>query len=364
MIIAPTIDVEGVHGDQPFDQMILGEIGDRETWGAMRLARIFKRFDISATFFVDCYESSLWGEARMERVCHELLDLGQDVQLHTHPGWRDDPRDADWLRRHKRKNSFLSSERDFMAKLSLADQTAVLQAGIEMFERWIGRRPIAHRSGGYSINADTVRALGKTGIAVDSSMNASHPNSQLVWSSNSVVKKDGVLEFPVTILKYSYGLPVAGRHQTVAGKLMKTDINACSAADLQAYVDQGEKAGLKMLNLFMHSYSLLNCNPFLRPTYSKIVPSLDRLRELESFLKTSISDSRLRFMSLTEAMLLYQQSPKQLCGPDFVPSIYSPKTVLYHAHRKVQRRVSKVWSVITGAEARYKKRPRYGREAA
>ncbi len=59
MIIIPTIDVEGVHGLRPLQQLILGEVGEQETWGPFRQAQIFQRFGIRATFFVDVYEHTL-----------------------------------------------------------------------------------------------------------------------------------------------------------------------------------------------------------------------------------------------------------------------------------------------------------------
>ena len=39
----PTIDVEGVHGNDPFNQMVLGNIGEKENWGIYKLAKIFSK---------------------------------------------------------------------------------------------------------------------------------------------------------------------------------------------------------------------------------------------------------------------------------------------------------------------------------
>ena len=164
--ILPTIDVEGVHGSSPFEQMVLGEIGTEETWGVYRLANIFKRWRISATFFVDCFEHVFWGETPIEEVCVNLVELGQDVQLHTHPSWRDDSRDSLELRSLKQRKGFLPQTKDFMAKLSKDEQVQVLQHGVDLLKRWTGKKPIAHRSGGYSINQNTIEALALVGIPI------------------------------------------------------------------------------------------------------------------------------------------------------------------------------------------------------
>ena len=89
LTIVPTIDTEGFHGPQPFEQFILGEVsGSREEWGVFRIFDICRRNGVSATFFVDVYESIFWGEDKFRNLARGLLDAGADVQLHTHPEFR------------------------------------------------------------------------------------------------------------------------------------------------------------------------------------------------------------------------------------------------------------------------------------
>ena len=40
--VAISIDVEGVHGRNPFGQMAYGDIGEEEDWGALKIARVLK----------------------------------------------------------------------------------------------------------------------------------------------------------------------------------------------------------------------------------------------------------------------------------------------------------------------------------
>ena len=146
LTIVPTIDVEGTHGEDPFSQLIIGEIGEPETWGVHRLSQTFQDYGVRATFFVDCYEHTFWGNDKMEEVCQKLVEANQDVQLHTHPAWRDDIHDSPWLRTLKRTDSFFPQELDLMAKLSLSQQVEVLEFGADLIQKWVGYRPEVRRS--------------------------------------------------------------------------------------------------------------------------------------------------------------------------------------------------------------------------
>lgn len=332
VIVIPTIDVEGVHGQRPFEEMVLGEVGAEQPWGVMLLARIFRSYGISATFFVDIYEHTLWGEGPIVRVCEGLLNMGQDVQLHTHPSWRDDPYDFRFLRELKRRKSFLSQEKDFMGKLSLTEQVEVLEHGIEFFKKHLGRSPIAHRSGGYSINEDTLTALRRVNIAVDSSMNISHVHSQVTWSGNRVMLQNGLLELPVTVMEYRFRIRANSTGITMYSKLMKTDLDTCTLEELHWFVEEAERIGFGFMNLFMHSYSLLRFDPL----YRKIRPDPTDLAKLDRFLsKLSTQDSVL-FMNCSSFLEYYQTNPSQGGTPDGIPQIDANRHIIHLAVLKAR----------------------------
>ena len=52
LTVIPTIDVEGVHGSDPFNQMIIGNIGDKESWGIYRQAKIFQNMVFQQHFLL------------------------------------------------------------------------------------------------------------------------------------------------------------------------------------------------------------------------------------------------------------------------------------------------------------------------
>jgi hypothetical protein len=341
--IFPTIDVEGVHGHRPFEQMVLGEVDDSETWGVYRLAETFKQWNISATFFVDCYEHTFWQEPALEEVCIRLLDLGQDVQLHTHPSWRDDKRDFDHVREMKRTQSYLPQNLDFMAKLTLDQQMSVLNDGIDLLHKWTGKKPIAHRSGGYSVNQDTITALRNVSIPIDSSVNRNHPNTQLDWTTNGVIERHGVIQVPVTLYDCLF-LPISNRKNIkIWSKRRKTDLDVCTLADLSWYVEAAERLNLKIMNLFMHSYSLLKYDNGFR----SISPNPHQLQKLDSFLRYGSENSDVQFMNMTEFLEQYNKSPEEFIGSDVVPRQAASIKIIGLAVGKVKRQIQQLMSRVS-----------------
>lgn len=342
--VIPTVDVEGVHGKNPYEQLVMGNIGSLEDWGVFRIARIFRNYGIVGTFFVDVYEHTLWGEGPVRKTCERLLEMDQDVQLHTHPSWRDDFHDFRQLRQLKQKRSFLPQQYDLMAKLAKEKQIEVLEHGIGLFERWLGIKPIAHRSGGYSINAATVAALRATGIPVDSSMNVSHPNSKLVWSKNSVVLKEGVLEIPITVMEHRLTLPL-GRYS----RLKKTSLDSCGLADFRSYIDAAEAIGLTMINFFMHSYSLMDYDRF----YRKIEPDKRKAQRLEAVVKEFLQNRATTLYSCQSFHNCYREDGKGLGRVDAIPVVKD------NGRRFVKRGLRFMWDLAWDIQTRLRYRARY-----
>lgn len=333
MTVVPTIDVEGAHGPRPFAQFVRGDIdGAADDWGVFRQAAIFQRHGISATFFVDCYEYTLWGDGQLEDVCCRLVEMGQDVQIHTHPSWRDDIHDPAWLRSLKRDKSFLPQDHDFMAKLSFSQQVEVLERGIELLLKWIGRRPIAHRSGGYSIDENTVSALVKVGIPFDSSMRYGHRNSKIVWSANQLLQRQGLLELPVTVLRHRFDVPfVPGGHRFY-NKILNTDLDCCRLGDFLAYVDHGLVLDVRVMNLFMHSYSLLRFDTF----YRSIRPNPWQAKKLDGLLALLRQRSDVEFMSCTQIFNAYSTNPQSFDGSDAIPELRANAKIVRMALSKIK----------------------------
>ena len=334
LYIVPTIDVEGVHGRKPFEQMINGEIGDEKQWGVYRIAELFAKYNIQGTFFVDVYESSLWGEEQIKRVCEKLDVLGQDVQLHTHPAWRDDIHDFRWLRDLKKEKSYVDQKFDMIARAPLNLQIEILSDGIDMLANWLKKKPIAHRSGGYSLNQETLQALRQTGMRVDSSMNPAHDNSKVNWSTNQIIVKENLMEIPVTVMEYVFKIFGHDLYR----KKIKTDIDVCSLKELFAYVEQALSNDIRVLTLFMHSYSFIQFDTF----YKRMTPDSLCMIKLEKFIKEANTRRDIKFASCSQLFHDYNQNNEIILGNSFIPSVNANLKIIYLAIRKAKNKVKDI----------------------
>jgi hypothetical protein len=329
LYILPTIDTEGVHGNDPFQNFALGKCDNGEYYGALKMAEIFSRYSISATFFIDVYENSLFGEEVLEDLCVQLKELKQDVQLHTHPGWRDDPCDFEHVRSLKTTNSYLSSSKDFMSKLSLEEQISILKDGVDLLKKWIGEKPIAHRSGGYSLNENTFTALKEVGIPVDSSMHYLHPNSQFVLSKSQIIEHNNIIELPVTLCNV-----VFWKYK----KLLKTDLDTLNLKELLEYVDISLKSNNVLMNFFMHSYSLLSYDYY----YTKLNPSFSQEKKLINFIEKTLSNNEVKWIDTRTFYDLYKANENTFLGTDDIPTISSLSLIGSLATKKILHKCQEI----------------------
>ncbi len=330
MLVIPTIDVEGVHGRDPFAQMILGEV-EGGSHGVFEIADILADKGAEGSFFVDVYESSLWGEEPFARLCRQLHDHGQDVELHTHPGWRDDPCDFPWLRQLKRERSYVSGSKDMMAKLSADEQYKVLEEGAAMIEKWTGGRPRVHRSGGYSINEGTFKALERSGFLMDSSIHYSHGNNKFHPTKGRAVMVGELFELPVTLMRYRSSL----QGRSGWSKLLKTDVDTSWLGELIHYVEQGLRDNVRFMNLFMHSYSLISFDPI----YRKFRYAADKARTLAAFLSYCREHPRVEVMSCRQLVADDGAREYLLGGSDQFPEIRANRHIAALGMKMLKNRV-------------------------
>lgn len=275
MDLVITIDAEAAHGDDPLNQMMWGRLpGESREYGVSLICDLCEKHGVKATFFLDVYEHSFYGMEAMREVAVHLAGRGHDVQLHTHPAWTpNDPRDKQQIRAMKRDHSCFDAERPWMFQYDLEEQTEVIRHGKALLESWTGKPVVAHRSGGYGFNRDTLRALAANGIRVDSSMFPGHPNCKYAPAENVGAIYEGVLEIPVTFLEVDYYLDFLLFKKYRMTAKVKTDIDNYPPEFIRSFVTMGGQAGQPGMTLFMHSYSFLRFDREFRrfePDYAEI----------------------------------------------------------------------------------------------
>ncbi len=143
----------------PPERGIWGKFGRREL-GLPLIVDILNRNDLAATFFVDPFMDEQGYHGEGEGICRYLLDHGQDVQLHIHPG-------HEIYERHLKGEEPVLT--DDLTVLTPDQQLALIQKGSDRLQQWTGAKPVAFRAGNMAADESTLQQLAAAGLKIDSS---------------------------------------------------------------------------------------------------------------------------------------------------------------------------------------------------
>lgn len=185
--------------DRVVDELIFGDFGDGAEPGGIGLQMdLLEHFGFRGTFFVDVLMEYEHGREALERTIAAIAERGHEVELHVHPEhlrWSDDPHAA-------RVAAELSSAGGMR---SPAVVRSVLELSVDLFERRVGRRPVAYRAGGFRISDAHFPVLEELGIRIDSSVQPYYNSSVSEWmrTRTQPFRVGGVLEMPPTFVLLS-----------------------------------------------------------------------------------------------------------------------------------------------------------------
>ena len=237
-----TVDVES-NETFPLPDQINAVCKDGSACGLMEIARMLEERGWPGTFFLDVYEHRQWGETVMRNIAVGLQGEGQDVALHTHPQWAYDP--SRWA----------------MYQYSLDEQTTIVRDGVRLLQAWTGRPVIAHRAGAYTANEDTLIALQRNGVLVDSSRFWKDPDSRLDGLGlprNLPGVHARVTEIPVTVYQREDRPRILGAAVAPVTAVRKIDPNwFIDESEMRAAIDSVVASDIPVLVVFLHSFSFL-----------------------------------------------------------------------------------------------------------
>jgi len=197
---------------------------------------------LRAVFFVEPLFSYYYGLDALQELVGLVMEAGQDVQMHIHPEWLDELPEEIVPRRKKTPMLHL---------FSLDEQTALLEAAASRLVAAGAPRPTAFRSGNYSANADTLRALARIGFKVDSSINACfdfpypyQDGARLMHPSYM----ENIAEYPVTLFRDGFG------------RVRPMQITACSVSEMVQGLTRARNQGLPAATLVSHNFELLSAD--------------------------------------------------------------------------------------------------------
>ena len=200
--------------------------------------RMLAEHGLKACFFVDPMPAMVYGLDSIRRVVGNILDAGQEVQLHLHAVWCG--ASAEDRSRYLPRYEMCERSADEQRGLIVGARDLLLAAGAP--------NPIAFRAGSYAGDDTMCRVLADLGFAYDSSYNASIDRFAAAMSVGSdrmaPVAHEGLIEVPVTLITDASGAP---RHFQLC---------ALSTAEMRAALDHALVHDHAAVTIVGHGFEL------------------------------------------------------------------------------------------------------------
>jgi hypothetical protein len=281
---------------------ILGRSGSK-SYGLPLIMDILEAHRLRATFFVEVLAGAVVGDETLGEAYAPITKRGHDAQLHLHPVFHY----YDQVRRGRLSRDLLPTRMDLIGALPLETQHELLEKGITVYRRLLGRSPIAFRAGNYGASRETLGILEKIGFLYDSSFNAAYTDSSCLIqeaATNRPWRTGDLCEVPLTVFE-------TGRGRFAS--LKPLDVGAVSFLEFRSVLRQAEVEGLSCVNISFHSFSLFKKSDRV---FSRIRPDrlvIRRLRRLCRFLASH--PERFRVRTFSEAVV------RPGTGPAALPSM-------------------------------------------
>lgn len=241
--IIVTVDVESAP-DLPLPDQLDAVCADGSRCGLMEIVRLLNVSHSPGTFFLNVYEYKKYGIAPLRNIAMRLRDEQQDVALHTHPHWAYD------------------ANRPYMYDYSLEQQTRIVQDGVRLLREWTGLPVVAHRAGAYSADRNTLEALARNGIRIDSSLFFGEPASHLNGlglPNNLPSVIEGITEIPVSVYQREELPAGLGTWVPPLKSISKIDVNSLiNEQEARSALTAAVHADVPYILVFLHSFSLID----------------------------------------------------------------------------------------------------------
>lgn len=238
-----TVDVECYSGD--YEAEVYGH-----GLGLPFIIETCQRYGIRATFFVEALGATRWGEAGVRRICRDLTEARQDIQLHLHPSVAG--------------MEGLESCRDVFSALDQATQAMLLEEGMGILRRCGATGISAFRAGDLAADAGTLLAMDRACIRIGSNRDLDVKcsiRSKLNHAFpvvNDISVLNGQLDIPVTSLRSPF--PV------LDGPFRHMEISAVGAAEMRDGLRKLGRAGYATATILTHP------GEFFRTVNGRFVP--------------------------------------------------------------------------------------------
>lgn len=248
------------------EPMVYGVVDGREEALGF-LLETFDRYQIIATFFVECANYFYFGDEPMLGVVNRLKAAEQDIQLHVHPVWLSFNQDPE-IGIFPRQDDCSGREFDELKR--------AFSACIAIFERWVGNKPLAIRTGSMKVDENVYRVMRDLGIPLSSNiaMGIFQPKERELWRDSGRHKIHGVTEIPIFTYQDS---AIAGR------KHMKSlQITSCSWPEMKHLLWKARRSGAESIMVLTHPSEYIKKSDF---QYRKLIRNRVNQRRLQNLCR-------------------------------------------------------------------------------
>ena len=207
--------------------------------------RVLNEHGLKAAFFVESLCASAAGPAPLRGIVELIQAQGQEVQLHAHSEWLAWMNDSVPPGRTGLPGRTGQSLKDF----SLDEQAMLIGRAADNLRSCGAHNVCAFRAGNYGANFDTLRALARHGIAMDTSYNAYYLDSQCGLRMPELLLQprliEGVWEFPIS------------GFQDWPGHYRHAQLCACTAGEMEQALLSAWRAGWRSFVIVSHGFELI-----------------------------------------------------------------------------------------------------------
>lgn len=223
-----------------FERYIYGHSAHGD-YALPKTLEILNRNGLKGVFFLEPLFATRFGQQHLEVIVKLIRDAGQEIQLHLHPEWTDEALTP--------IIENCQTKRQHLSYYTLDEQTALIAHGRQMLEA-AGSGPIrAFRSGSFAVNQDTFEALRRNAIMLDTSLNRCHavcaPDMRTDHNFDLPFLAQGVLTFPVTVLKDGFG------------KDRPAQVGACSFGEMRDALLSAHIGDVSHFVIVSHNFEML-----------------------------------------------------------------------------------------------------------
>ena len=294
------------------EPMVYGRVDGREEALGF-LLDTFDRYQVKASFFVECANYFYFGDEPMRTVIGRLQAAGQDIQLHVHPVWLSFNKDA---------TAGTFPRNDDCTGRDFEDLKRAFAACIDIFQRWVGQKPLAIRTGSLVADENIYRVMADLGIPLSSNiaMGVFTPAEPMLHHDSGRHTIHGVTEVPV----FSY------RDMSFAGKAHKKSlqITSCSWPEMKYVLRKARNAGVETIVILTHPSEYIKSSDLQYTRLTRNRVNQQRLVRLCEFIQNNPED----FVAVDFSSQYHNWLDSEITHPPIeIPSMYAVGRKLHNA---------------------------------